>query len=121
MGSRVPRLVSAAIASPGPGNSTVVAKSPLPAGAASGGRRLGSPWLRAAVLTPSMRGFMSTTQLGAVDPRALENLLQKPARSLVMAFSADPNDGMVADAFSGQAVVFMATTTFVRARTASLR
>jgi hypothetical protein len=68
-----------------------------------------------------MRDFMSTTQLGARDPRSLQGLLHKPAQSLTMTFSADFDDGMVAHAFSGQAVVFLATTTFVRARTASLR
>ena len=73
------------------------------------------------MLTPSMRDFMSTTRLGAADPRSLQGLLHKPARSLMMTFSADPDDGMVTHAFSGQAVVFLATTTFVRARTASLQ
>jgi len=121
MGARVAHLVSTANAVPMPANTTVLAKSLLPATISVGGQRLGSPWLRAALLTPSMRDFMSTTRLGAVDPRSLQDLLHKPARSLMMTFSADPNDGMVAHAFSGQAVVFLATATFVRARTASLR
>jgi len=121
MGSRVPRLISTANASPAPDNTTVVAKSLLPATMAIGGQHPGSPWLRAAMLTPSMSGYMNTTRLGALDPRSLQDLLHKPARSLVMPFSADPNFGMVAGRFSGQAVVFLATTTFIRARTASLR
>lgn len=121
MGANMPRLVSNATAGPVPANTTVLAKSLLPATMAIGGQRLSSPWLRAAVLTPSMRGFMSTTRLGAVDPRSLQMLLHKPAQSLAMSFSTDPNDGMVAHAFSGQAVVFLVTTTFVRAQTASLR
>jgi len=121
MGAKVPHLVAAATAEPAPANTTVLAKSLLPATMAIGGQRIGSPWMRAAVLTPSMRGFMSTTQLGALDPRSLEELLHKPVQSLAMTFSADPNDGMVAHAFSGQAVVFLVTTTFVRAQTASLQ
>jgi hypothetical protein len=37
-----------------------------------------------------------------------------------MAFSGDPNPGLMASRFSGQAVVFVTTTTF-NARTAMLR
>jgi uncharacterized protein YcbK (DUF882 family) len=121
MGARIAHLVSTANAGPLPANTTILAKSLLPATMTIGGQQFGSPWLRAALLTPSMRDFMSTTQLGARDPRSLQGLLHKPAQSLTMTFSADPDDGMVAHAFSGQAVVFLATTTFVRARTASLR
>ncbi len=63
---------------------------------------------------------MTATQIGAVDPRPLHELLQKPSLSLVMTFSADPHLGMVADRFSGSAVVFLATATF-STQTASLR
>ena len=38
-----------------------------------------------------------------------------------MTFSADPHLGMVADRFSGSAVVFLATTTFAPQTTASLQ
>ena len=38
-----------------------------------------------------------------------------------MTFSADPHLGMVADRFSGDAVVFLATATFTPQTTASLR
>jgi hypothetical protein len=78
------------------------------------------PWLRAAVLTPSVSNFMTTTRFGAADPRPLQELLHKPSLSLVMTFSADPHLGMVADRFSGSAVVFLATATFSM-QTASLR
>ena len=63
---------------------------------------------------------MTATRLGAVDPRPLHELLHKPSLSLVMTFSADPHLGMVADRFSGSAVVFLATATF-NTQTASLR
>ena len=85
-----------------------------------GGERSDSPWLRAAMLTPSVRSFMTATRLGAVDPRWQYDLLHKPSQSLVMTFSADPHLGMVADRFSGSAVVFLATSTF-NMQTASLR
>ncbi|HEY5167563.1 MAG TPA: ATP-binding protein, partial [Pseudolabrys sp.] len=84
------------------------------------GRRFDSPWLRAAMLTPSMSDYMTATRLGALDPRPLHELLYKPSLSLAMTFSADPHLGMVADRFSGSAVVFLATTTF-SIQTASLR
>ena len=45
----------------------------------------------------------------------------KPSTSLVMTFSADPNLGMVADRFSGRAVVFLATATFARPQAISMR
>jgi hypothetical protein len=87
---------------------------------ASGGQGSDSPWLRAAMLTPSVSDYMTATRLGALDPRPLHELLYKPSLSLVMTFSADPHLGMVADRFSGSAVVFLATTTFSM-QTASLR
>ena len=105
---------------PAPSNTTVLAKPPLAPAMRIGGQNLDSPWLRAAMLTPSVRGFMTATRLGAVDPRWQHALLQKPSLSLVMTFSADPHLGMVADRFSGSAVVFLATASFTT-QTASLR
>jgi len=123
MGSRLPRLPAEASVIPTSSNSTVVVKPPLaPALGMSlgGGERSDSPWLRAAMLTPSVRSFMTATRFGAVDPRWQYDLLHKPSQSLVMTFSADPHLGMVADRFSGSAVVFLATATF-NMQTASLR
>ena len=88
---------------------------------AIGGQRSDSPWLRAAMLTPSVSGFMTATRLGSVDLRPLQQLLHKPAQSLAMTFSADPNLGMVAGRFTGSAVVFLATARFTPQTTASLR
>ena len=45
----------------------------------------------------------------------------KPAQSLAMTFSADPNLGMTTGRFDGPAVVFVATATFTTQMTASLR
>ena len=120
MGSRLPAEASVI---PTSSNSTVVVKPPLaPALGMSlgGGERSDSPWLRAAMLTPSVRSFMTATRFGAVDPRWQYDLLHKPSQSLVMTFSADTHLGMVADRFSGSAVVFLATATF-NMQTASLR
>jgi hypothetical protein len=109
-----------------PANTTLADKPALrPAFAAtlsSGGQSFDSPWMRAALLTPSVSGFMTATRLGpAADPRPMRELIAKPAQALVMTFSADPHLGMTAASFSGSAVVFLATATFVTQTTASLR
>ena len=65
---------------------------------------------------------MTATRWGApADPKPLRELIVKPAQSLVMTFSADPHLGMTTASFSGSAVVFLATATFVTQTTASLR
>jgi hypothetical protein len=86
----------------------------------SGVANFGSPWTRAAMLAPSV-GMMTTTKVGPLDVKPLQELLRKPAQSLVMTFSADPHLGMTTANFSGTAVVFLATATFARQATASLR
>ena len=117
MGSRLPQMPAEASVMPASSNSSLVVKPPLAMG---GGERSDSPWLRAAMLTPSVSSFMTATRLGPLDPRWQYDLLRKPSQSLVMTFSADPHLGMVADRFSGSAVVFLATASF-NAQTASLR
>jgi len=117
MGARVPREANVM---PAQGNTTVVEKPPLTA-AANGDRSIESPWLRAAMLTPSISAYMTATQLGAVDLRPLQGLLYKPSLAVVMTFSTDPQLGVVASHFSGPAVVFLATTSFKLQSTASLR
>ena len=122
MGSRLPRMPAEARVIPAPPNTSVVVKPPLaPTLAMDSGERSDSPWLRAAMLTPSVRDFMTATRVGAVDPRWQHDLLHKPAHSLVMTFSADPHLGMVADRFAGSAVVFLATATFNMQTTAALQ
>jgi hypothetical protein len=105
---------------PASSNTTVVVKPPLAPALASGGQRLDSPWLRATMLTPSVNG-MTATQLGPVDAGPLRELLVKPSQALVMTFSADPHLDMVAEQFTGSAVVFLATATFTTQTTASLK
>jgi uncharacterized protein YcbK (DUF882 family) len=125
MGSSMPRLPATATVMPAPANATIVIKPPLApaksANLASGGQPPNSPWLRAAILTPSVTGFMTAIRLGPADARPLHELMLKPSQSLVMTFSADPYLGMVADHFSGSAVVFLATATFTTQTSASLR
>ena len=120
MGSTMPRLPATAALIPASTNTTIIYKPPLTTAMSQVTSSPADPWLRAAMLTPSVNDFMSATRLGPVDPRPLHELLHKPSLSLVMTFSADPHLGMVADRFSGQAVVFLATAIF-GTQTASLR
>ncbi len=124
MGANLPRLPAAAAVAI-PANTTMIEKPALRAAFAptlsSGGQNFDSPWMRAAMLTPSISGFMTATRMGAADPKPLRELMQKPPQALVMTFSADPQLGMVAERFTGSAVVFLATATFTSQTTAALR
>jgi hypothetical protein len=116
MGANLPRLPAEATMIPATGGATVTATL------TGGGAHYNSPWLRAAMLTPSVSSVMKVTHAGeSFNAKALEPLLRKPATSLVMTFSADPNYGMVAERFSGRAVVFLATATFTPPQAISMR
>jgi hypothetical protein len=82
--------------------------------------RFDDPWLRAAILAPNFQYFLTAALSGPPNSPSLNVFMQKPASSVAMAFSDDANFGLAADHFSGEAVVFVATTAF-NARTASLR
>ena len=84
------------------------------------GEAFDDPWMRAAILTPNLTTYMTVSVMGDQDYRGLSAFMQKPRSVLTMAFSDDPNPGLTASRFSGQAVVFVATTTF-GARTAMLQ
>ena len=71
---------------PAQGNMTIVEKPALTPAQASGGQPIDSPWLRAAILTPSFSNSMTTTRLGAIDMRPLQELLHKPSHSLATCF-----------------------------------
>jgi uncharacterized protein YcbK (DUF882 family) len=75
-------------------------------------RRLDDPWLRAIVWSPNVRRFLSITELGARDFRSLAAMMVKPANSVLMSFSADPQAGLTSDHFSGSAIVFISTITY---------
>jgi hypothetical protein len=104
----------------------VVLKQPLGTPAvvqstsASAGQRFNDPWLRAAVMAPDLQNFMNTAVLGAFDSRGLGTFMKKPVSSVMMSFSDDPDRGLAAGRFTGNAVVFVATVTF-NARVASLQ
>ena len=118
MGANLPTLPAEATLIPQSSGAAVRTAAKLSGGAET----YDSPWLRAAMLTPSVSLFMSASHAGeSYNAKALEPLLQKPAMSLAMTFSADPNYGMVADRFSGHAVVFLATATFTRPQLISMR
>jgi uncharacterized protein YcbK (DUF882 family) len=78
------------------------------------------PWLRALVVAPDLRYYMTVTSFDAPDFRQLRPMMEKPVVSIKMTFSADPQAGLATDHFSGNAVVFLSTLNFV-ARTASLQ
>jgi uncharacterized protein YcbK (DUF882 family) len=81
---------------------------------------LANPWMRAIVLSPSVHDFLTTMALGTRDFGSLAALMVKPSRSVSMAFAADPNPGLDNDRFSGTAIVFISTVSYLT-RTASLQ
>jgi uncharacterized protein YcbK (DUF882 family) len=87
---------------------------------ANAGMRYDDPWLRAMILTPSLTDSMTATLYGEPDMTELRTLMNKPSSSVAMSFDEEPYPGIAAGHFSGEAVVFLTTTTFQR-RTASLR
>jgi uncharacterized protein YcbK (DUF882 family) len=78
------------------------------------------PWLRALVVAPNLKSYMTVTSFETPDFRELHAMMEKPASTLKMAFSSDPNAGLASDHFSGSAVVFLSTVNFLT-RTASLQ
>jgi len=118
MGAGIPAAPPAALAATAP---ALAAGPGAAVDIAGGGGRTDSPWLRAAILTPDLSSYMTATHMGARDMTPLSQLFHKPAQALMMTFSADPGLGIVADRFTGAAVTFLATATFVPQTTASLR
>jgi uncharacterized protein YcbK (DUF882 family) len=92
----------------------------LAAAAVKVSERLDNPWLRAIILSPSVQRFLSTLAFGARDVTYLASLMVKPASSVMMTFTSDPNRGLSQDHFSGSAIVFLSTITYPT-RTASLQ
>ena len=100
--------------------STILTAPAKLASVVKAGARFDDPWLRAMVLSPSVRRFLTTMALGAQDFRSLAALMYKPATSVMMTFAADPNPGLTHDRFSGAAIVFVSTVTYPT-HTASLQ
>ena len=76
-------------------------------------------WTRAMMLAPNLHNFMSTTLMGTPDPKELRPLMRKPNSALAMTFGNDPTPGMTTSRFSGDAIVFLDSVSFVT-RTAML-
>jgi uncharacterized protein YcbK (DUF882 family) len=96
------------------------AAAPAASGATKTGDQFNEPWLRALIVSPSAQEFLSASSFGAPDYRGLATFMRKPAATVMMTFSSDPQLGMTTKKFSGTAVVFVSTVTF-GLRTASLR
>ena len=118
MGARLPQL-TASVAREAPAMLAIASKAAPTL--VSGGQNLGSPWMRAIMLTPSVSQFMTMTWQGGSDPRWLAELMDKPSQALAMTFGADPQDGLVTGRFTGSAVVFLATAQFAPVHTVALR
>jgi uncharacterized protein YcbK (DUF882 family) len=82
--------------------------------------RLGNPWMRAIVLSPSVHRFLTTIALGADDFRSLTAMMIKPASAVLMTFAAEPNPGLDHYHFTGSAIVFVPTVNYP-GRTAALQ
>ena len=86
------------------------------------GAHVADPWLRAIVLSPSVKQFLTTAALGDRDFRALAALMIKPRSAVKMTFAADPNPGLSQDRFTGAAIAFVPTVNYAtQTHTASLQ
>jgi uncharacterized protein YcbK (DUF882 family) len=78
------------------------------------------PWFRALVIAPNIKSYMILTSFETPDFRELRPMMEKPAMTLKMTFSVDPNASLTPDHFTGNAVVFLSTVNFPT-RTAALQ
>jgi uncharacterized protein YcbK (DUF882 family) len=74
--------------------------------------RIHDPWLRALLVSPSVSRNLSTTALGARDPRTLAALMVQPDTSVMMTFTAEPDPALAPEHFSGNPVVFVSTVSY---------
>jgi len=74
--------------------------------------RMGNPWMRAIVLSPSVHRFLTTIALGVGDLRSLAAMMVKPSSAVFITFAADPNPGLDHDRFAGSAIVFLPTVNY---------
>jgi uncharacterized protein YcbK (DUF882 family) len=79
-----------------------------------------SIWLRAMILAPSASTSLSASILGDQDMTVMRIHFAKPNAAVAMAFSEDPQMGIVCEKFTGSAIATLSTTPFAM-RTASLR
>ena len=114
--SSVGRAVSPPAPVARPNAATSRKQTPLPP--VKVGQRNDDPWLRGIIMTPSVERSLRVTLLGEPDYRQLSPLMAKPRLSIAMVFSRDPHLGMTSAKFTGGAIAFLPTVTFIR--TASL-
>ena len=74
--------------------------------------RMGNPWMRAIVLSPSVHRFLTTIALGVGDLRSLATMMVKPSSAVFITFAAEPNPGLDHDRFAGSAIVFLPTVNY---------
>ncbi len=77
-------------------------------------------WMRAMILAPNVSRTMLATVIGEQDMTLMEAHFTKPDRMIAMAFSDDPQMGIVCNQFTGSAVAQLSTTALV-VRAAALR
>jgi len=119
MGERLQQRTTYKNTPPKPAATAAAMQSPAQLSASIAARRYHEPWLRAVLLAPDVSHYLTAMPVGAPDVRQLAPAMQKPSMALTATFRTDPNDGLRTDRFTGDAVVFMATTAFF-GRTASL-
>ena len=83
------------------------------------GDQFDDPWLRALLVAPNIENIV-VTSFDTPDFRQLRPMMEKPSVSIKMTFSADRQLGAASDHFSGSAIVFLSTVTYLT-RTASLQ
>lgn len=71
-------------------------------------------WMRVMILAPSATTSMSATAFGETDLTQMRAHFVKPLSAVTMAFSSDPQAGMVSDRFTGSATSKLPTTAFMR-------
>jgi uncharacterized protein YcbK (DUF882 family) len=86
----------------------------------SAASRANDVWMRVMMLAPSASTSMSATVLGDADMSLMSAHFLKPATTIAMGFSDDPQMGLSCDHFTGSATAPLTTQSFVL-RTASLR
>jgi hypothetical protein len=72
------------------------------------------------MLSPSVGRFLTTLALGNRDFTTLAALMAKPESSVMMTFAPEPNPGLEHDHFTGSAIVFVSTVSYLT-HTADLR
>jgi uncharacterized protein YcbK (DUF882 family) len=95
-------------------NALIATKSPPAVPAMRPGHRGDDPWLRGIVIAPSVHYSMSVAVFGGTDPRSIRPYMLKPRWSVHMVFSHDPQFGLASEYFSGSAIAFLPTVSFVR-------